>query len=479
MAPNSCTTCKTFFRPGLDGLSYSYHCCPCNKIFVGADCLNNHYRSHHGQNAPQLPSPTYTCVECQKDFWTEPAFLKHIDEHEILSKYIQTTSATGGVLFHPVTKRSVHICPDCGRDFRTKDLKKSHIRRCPALSRYRCLNEGCFRSFGKVSGMIDHLESGGCKGDVAFDRRLIARTICERDKRGLITVPGALKLLEGRPERPVTDLDLDQLDSETDPDPEATNPSLDGSSWGMMTPSSNATCESYEFLSNQLENLEIVSLHSDDSVITPSTDSFTFVPKPAHCPVNLSRKPNAQRKAVNQTQKTKATHPNQCHICQKLFKTKRSMQQHLASSAHTSNLPNKCGICKKVFKKQAYLKDHLASPVHNPYHVSESPNSNQCRICKKIFKKRPHLEQHLASPVHDPKIYHCKLSFLGLKTQAPVKKFKSLNGLVAHIETGACRGGNSTFDMAASMLGILGQELGFPGTVGITKRLGGKFRRLV
>ncbi|KAJ6258010.1 hypothetical protein Dda_6922 [Drechslerella dactyloides] len=278
--------------------------------------------------------------------------------------------------------------------------------------------------------------------------------ICERDKKGLITVPGALKLLEGGSERPVADLDADRPDSETDAEGELASLSLDGSSWGMMTPSSNNTGERYEFLSNRLENLDIISLTSGDSVITPSMDSSAFVSEPLH--------------------------PNQCHICKKLFKKKKFMEQHLVSPAHMSVLPNQCPICKKIFRKQAHLKDHLASPAHNQgtYHVSEPLYQNQCRICKKIFKKRPHLEQHLASPVHAPKIYHCKLSFLGLEPQVPIKKFKSLSGLVAHIETGACRGGNSTFDIAASMLGTLAAELRFPSMVGITKRLGGKFGEL-
>ncbi|KAF3901962.1 hypothetical protein ABW21_db0201624 [Orbilia brochopaga] len=278
--------------------------------------------------------------------------------------------------------------------------------------------------------------------------------ICERDKDGLVTVPGALKLLEGESERPVADLDADQSDSETDVEAELASLSLDGSSWGMMTPSSNNIDESYEFLSNRLENLDIVSFTSDDSVITPSMDSSAFV--------------------------SKQLHPNQCYICKKLFKKKKSMEQHLASPAHMTVLPNQCPICKKTFRKRAHLKDHLASPAHSqgPYHVSEPSYQNQCRVCKKIFRKRPHLEQHLASPVHAPKIYHCKLSFLGLEPQVPVKEFKSLSGLVAHIEAGACRGGNSTFDIAASMLGTLAAELRFPGMAEITKRLGGKLGRL-
>ncbi|KAK6331267.1 hypothetical protein TWF696_003327 [Orbilia brochopaga] len=278
--------------------------------------------------------------------------------------------------------------------------------------------------------------------------------ICEKDKKGLITVPGALKLLEGGLERPVAELDADKPNSEADVEVELASLSYDGSSWGMMTPSSSNTGESYEFLSNRLENLDIVSLSSGDSVITPSMDSSALVSEPLR--------------------------PNQCHICKKLFKTKKSMEQHLVSRAHMSPLPNQCPICKKTFRKQAHLKDHLASPAHNQgtYHVSEPLYQNQCRMCKKIFKKRPHLEQHLASPVHAPEIYHCKLSFLGLEPQAPVKEFKSLSGLVAHIETGACRGGDSTFDIAAGMLGTLAAELGFPGMVGITKRLGGKFGRL-
>ncbi|KAH0497332.1 hypothetical protein TgHK011_004645 [Trichoderma gracile] len=72
-----------------------------------------------------------------------------------------------------------------------------------------------------------------------------------------------------------------------------------------------------------------------------------------------------------------------------------------------------------------------------------------CPLCpnsKRRFVGRTALEQHMHSPAHTPKVFHCpsllfQAEFAG--TKPSMKHFSTLSGLVAHIESDACRGGNS------------------------------------
>ncbi|KAL7947891.1 hypothetical protein V8C42DRAFT_268703 [Trichoderma barbatum] len=72
-----------------------------------------------------------------------------------------------------------------------------------------------------------------------------------------------------------------------------------------------------------------------------------------------------------------------------------------------------------------------------------------CPLCpgsERRFVGRRALEQHMQSPAHAPKMFHCpSLLFQGKsgETQPDMKNFSTISGLVAHIESGACRGGSA------------------------------------
>ncbi|KAL7808061.1 hypothetical protein V8C44DRAFT_162503 [Trichoderma aethiopicum] len=72
-----------------------------------------------------------------------------------------------------------------------------------------------------------------------------------------------------------------------------------------------------------------------------------------------------------------------------------------------------------------------------------------CPLCpnsKRRFVGRTALEQHMHSAAHTPKVFHCPSLLFQAEsrgTKSSMKHFSTLSGLVAHIESGACRGGNS------------------------------------
>lgn len=72
-----------------------------------------------------------------------------------------------------------------------------------------------------------------------------------------------------------------------------------------------------------------------------------------------------------------------------------------------------------------------------------------CPIGRKPFKSLEALSNHLASPAHSPKLFHCPLSIAGYEDEGKIselmKYFSTLSGLLQHLESGACQGGNTTF----------------------------------
>ncbi|KAK6348700.1 hypothetical protein TWF718_006487 [Orbilia javanica] len=411
------------------------HCCICDYEYDDTDLYNLHILIIHvwkgdwrGRDPPSAP---FACADCQQDYYDEKGFNNHLKEHEMTqnamqemmeSEYKRSSSPAGAPepLQSPKTpkppkppkqkkkkwlkkekspkntlpgppdsvqppdgteqpknkKKKNKICPDCNRDFASKKARRLH--ECP--NRYPCISNKCRRTLRSLKGLTDHLESGACKG--GYNRENISRLLCERDTKGLITVPGALKLLEEH-YRAATEIP-DDVQSDLGDAMEKLSLS---SSWGVLTPVSNVSGDSFEIVASEgvpldLDNFDVISLASGCTL----SDATPGSPDPSII-------------------------------------------------------------------------------------ISEPINPKQCQICFKVFRRVEHLQQHLESPAHAPKIYHCQLSFLGLESRGPVKEFKTLSGLVSHIENGSCRGGMTAFDVALNMLNNLAEELGLSGTTDAQQKL--------
>ncbi|KAK6519762.1 hypothetical protein TWF506_000060 [Arthrobotrys conoides] len=371
------------------------HCCKCDEYFEGTEVYNVHILLHiwGAQGRGNPPSAPFACADCELDYYDEKGFNNHLKQHEMnqyglrqqgstanISTYKQKLrSRNNGVKTSPAIKDPnikndvIRICKDCGRDFASNKARKRH--KCP--NRYPCIGKKCRRTFKSLTGLTDHLESGACKS--GYNREKISRLLCKRDTQGLITVPGAQKLLEAHYSSPSPPVVIDDLDSAME--------NLSLSSWGVLTPTSNRSEKSYEWIANEgvpLDNSDVISLASGDtfSDATPKSSGSSIL---------------------------------------------------------------------------------ISEPV--------KINPRQCQICFKIFKKVGHLQQHVQSAAHAPKIYHCQLSLLGLQPREPIKQFKTLSGLVSHVENGSCRGGMAAFDVAINMMGQLAREFGFSGSTDTQKRL--------
>ncbi|RWQ94885.1 putative zinc finger protein [Paecilomyces variotii] len=87
------------------------------------------------------------------------------------------------------------------------------------------------------------------------------------------------------------------------------------------------------------------------------------------------------------------------------------------------------------------------------------------------FKTHRALQQHMESPAHAPRIFHCPvlLAPVNHKGVAVQRSFSTLSGLAQHLESGACKGGKSTFRNVARYVEDRLKELGWKGVSFLTK----------
>ncbi|KAK6522157.1 hypothetical protein TWF281_002723 [Arthrobotrys megalospora] len=328
---------------GIKEYSSILHCCICDQFFIDDETYNEHNTSKHEGKGRSLPSAPFTCLDCHKDFYDEILFQSHLARHGAARRGAEYAAQHGT---QAASKKKLFFCPHCNRDFATLASRNDHIRICPRL--YQCLDSTCLKRFRNLAGLVSHLESGTCNG--GYTRDGINRFICERDKKSLITLPGALYMLE--------EYQKDAVGSEsTGSDIEDTMAALSigTSSWGILTPDSDGSEIEFQDVSHNdidciegaVEALSTVSSHSN---LTPrSLESSILIPGPT-------------------TAHGKSKPINQCGICGKIFRTGASLLQRINSPTHPAEsrvlLSNQtCGICSKVFATEVALRQHLDLPL--------------------------------------------------------------------------------------------------------------------
>lgn len=77
--------------------------------------------------------------------------------------------------------------------------------------------------------------------------------------------------------------------------------------------------------------------------------------------------------------------PFQCDVCQKFFKTKKTLQKH--STTHDEEKRFECEVCLKRFSRKSYLVTHAT------IHTGEKPYP--CTECGKEFRDRSSMRRHM------------------------------------------------------------------------------------
>lgn len=95
----------------------------------------------------------------------------------------------------------------------------------------------------------------------------------------------------------------------------------------------------------------------------------------------------------------------ECHVCQKIFKRKDKLNNHL--SIHTGFRPFLCDLCPKKFITKTKLKEHQRR------HLGEKRFS--CLLCSKLYSGSHDLRKHLEKS--HPKVAKNILPYVPLTSQ--------------------------------------------------------------
>ena len=87
---------------------------------------------------------------------------------------------------------------------------------------------------------------------------------------------------------------------------------------------------------------------------------------------------------------------HKCHICDKVFKNKRTLTRH--SQSHDKSLT--CPFCQTAFDRLDRLNQHLKTKHGNTF---------TCDICHKTFQHKHHLTRHMESHDYSSKSWPCPI----------------------------------------------------------------------
>ncbi|XP_058065773.1 zinc finger protein 184-like [Anopheles bellator] len=103
-----------------------------------------------------------------------------------------------------------------------------------------------------------------------------------------------------------------------------------------------------------------------------------------HCEICKEHFPMKKHLRTHQSKDHPGEHCNKCGICQKTFKLRSNLRQHLR--IHTGERPFRCEICSKTFVQGSALT------VHRELHKEH--RDYECATCHKAFKSKFAFKKH-------------------------------------------------------------------------------------
>ena len=109
--------------------------------------------------------------------------------------------------------------------------------------------------------------------------------------------------------------------------------------------------------------------------------------------------------SLNSHKKNEHSEALECEYCDKIFGSKKRLEQHLVSHSKNREIP--CPLCDKIFKLKQSLREHMN--LHN--------ETFKCIHCDKFLTTQASLDQHIQITHGTERPYRfgfCVLNFLSI-----------------------------------------------------------------
>jgi uncharacterized C2H2 Zn-finger protein len=379
----------------------------------------------------------FECTSCDREFRSNRALSDHLnsDGHANVERALQARAATAaqvasaraqGALITSEEEADLW-CDECNRSFGQLTALIQHkksVKHNP-LSDLRCpLSEQCTQCFRSPSALLFHLESGKCKS--GMNRAKVNMLVHQHDT-----------------ERHITSL----------------------ANMRSVTTAGAATAQHLDFAEEMTARLDALSLGRgsfgrlmDVSETTSNNDNGVPIFTPSTSVYGRSRRTSVANGATSRqfgrvTDVSETTSNNDNGV--PIFTPSTSVYGH---SRHTSvagdttprHAPNEWDF---VAENVRFMPaQHGSSEARTVVSISTERQDWHCPhpSCEKVFKQQHSLIEHLESAAHAPTLYRCPTG-LGLR-KAHSKSFKTMSGVLQHLEAGACAGGTEALDRIFAMV---------------------------
>ncbi|GAD92563.1 zinc finger protein, putative [Paecilomyces variotii No. 5] len=395
-----------------------FYCDLCDRKFKSVDIAEQHRSQKHG----------FTCSSCDRIF----KCLSAVEQHKKDKHTFQCTHC--GKSFRESWDLSQHqkstghcYCGDCDTLFNTAEALYCHLQsRVHETSQFRCCD--CERDFSTENALEQHL--------MHKVHTIVRGAVCEKCGRKFKNKRGLEQHKKSLIHKPISNLKCLSKGCGK----KFTSPS------GLLHHLESGFCSSGI---NRYTLNALVQEHDQDRLISNTTEASTII----------------------------------LGAGEKLQAAGRSNNSIISDESDWNVIytPSGSGISTPSVESgwnMLHTPDSGSmSQSSQQLHVSEDGHTLQSSTCCPLcplgsvpFRTHRALQQHLESPAHAPRIFHCPISFAPVnhKGLAVQKSFSTLSGLAQHLESGACKGGKSTFRNVAKYIEERLRELGWKGVSFIT-----------
>jgi hypothetical protein len=486
-APNHfwCAACPNkFFRVQDDRVKHlrlHHRACPtCLQVFANHTARDTHQRTtghcfcsdcdeegksfsplealaHHQCTVLQIDK--YECITCGAKFSNETAFANHCTtlRHNFVGnrKVMEDQQTASAAVQLANVKESNLWCEECKKHFvdgaAYKQHKVSSKHKAPKFA-IKC---PCKKEFNLVSALVQHLESGGCRSGLT--RQKLNSTIYRYDADRRITMDKHADQFAG--------MSIAGSSTASSIAPSDSASILEFSFRNLPTDSSRPSMvRDRTFTPEDSDATSTVSSHggvvlTPDSSVYASTDSESINTPPASDTVSTlsgggARLPLSARSgsSASSSESESMFTPTGSTVSDRVTPSASGSEPVSEvddeGEGETIFTPPDSSV-NGTYEDWSYIHSStIPTPSSSSIDGSSvatirydaTSKSWPCSDCSRSFTTRNDLRQHVDSAVHSQEIFHCPTS-VGNNAAIRDREFKTMSGLVQHIEDEACKMG--------------------------------------